>query len=197
MPAEEELRAKRAARMREWRAKNPEKARAIDKTFREKWKSENPDKASSYAVQWKRDNPEKYAISAAPSKARVRAKRAADPEGYNAYMRGQFAKWKGIPEREISMLYQSENPTAISLDFIRPDYYLPGTGFVEIKRALPEHKYLWREPSIHFPGLWFHHTTHEAGTKSLDEQVHYMPRPLTVIVFHALTGQEITRRTFE
>jgi len=103
-------------------------------------------------------------------------------------------QWEGIPEKELQKkaMTELEAVSHFPKDLI-PDLYEPKNHrFIEIKRGLPFKKYLWGHPSKYFPGLFFR----ASGRHFLDEQIELYPRPLLVIIYNALTGQEIIRREF-
>ena len=193
----EEKKAKRAEYMRKWRAANPERAAENARRSMAKWRAEHPDESRNYFQKWKDDHPESIRATQQRQAERQRRLRVTDEDwrlSQNAKARGRFAAWKGVPEIELQARFQNEHPEAISMDRIRPDFYLPGDGFVEIKRALPYLAYYWRITSEHFPGLYFLHGGSRRFVANVDAQLAAQPRPLLVIIFHALTGEEITRK---
>lgn len=108
-------------------------------------------------------------------------------------------KWKGIPEKDMYQKLQGEFPNALSLDDNTPDFYDgDAQAFIEIKRALPYHRCIWTYQSKHFPGLYFTKSTDYtvSRTRTIDEQINRYPRPLIVVVYHALDGTELTRKMF-
>lgn len=84
---EEEIRARKAARKREWRKKNPEKWRAANK----KWDTANKEKMTAYhreyTRQWLRENPDK----AREYKQRTKVK---NPEGHAKSQKKQSERRK-------------------------------------------------------------------------------------------------------
>ena len=193
----EERKAKRAEYMRKWRAANPERTREIARESMARWRAEHPEESRDYFQKWRDEHPESVEATYQRSLERRRHLRATDETWRleeNARMRKLFGKWKGIPESALQAQFQAENPAAISMDRIRPDFYIPGDGFIEIKRALPHRAYNWRETSEHFPGLYFQYGGAAKVRARIDAQFAAEPRPLTVIIFHALTGEEITRK---
>lgn len=193
----EEKKARRAEYMRRWRAANPEKAAENARRSMAKWRAEHPDESRDYFQKWKDEHRESIRATQVRQLARVKRLRASDPQWrdeQNAAARGRFENWKGVPEVELQARFQAENPTAISMDRVRPDFYMPGDGFVEIKRALPYLAYYWRITSEHFPGLYFLHGGSHRFLANVDAQLAAQPRPLLVVIFHALTGEEIVRK---
>lgn len=123
--------------------------------------------------------------------------RAENPEEKNKRMREWRAKWAGVPEVGLQKKVQDEFQ-AYSLDKIHPDLYDTKTGiFIEVKRALPFRRCSWTAESTHFPGLYFFRVREFRHTASLDEQIERYPKPLIVVIFNGLTGEEITRKKFE
>jgi hypothetical protein len=123
--------------------------------------------------------------------------RATDPEwrdDQNARSRARYEGLKGIPETELQARFQEANPTAVSMDRVRPDFYIPGDGFIEIKRALPYLSYMWRTTSVHFPGLYFMYGGTAKALNNVDAQFAMQPRPLLIVVYHGLTGEELARK---
>lgn len=197
----EEQRAKRAANMRKWRAANPERNREIGRLHKERWRAEHPEESRDYWNWWRKQNPDKVKATKRRSQVKKTAKRTADPEPFRTQDKRYRSQYDGLPETTLHERFQAEHANAVSLDRIRPDFYVPGEGFVEIKMALPFQAYNWRQQSEHFPGLFFRYVS--AGNKrsngdrrSVDAQFALEPRPLLVLVFHPLTGEEIARRYF-
>jgi hypothetical protein len=73
-------------------------------------------------------------------------------------------------------------------------FYIPGDGFVEIKRAIPHLSRQWRINSTHFPGLYFPYGGTTKAANNVDAQFSMQPRPLLIVVFHAFTGEELARK---
>lgn len=125
------------------------------------------------------------------------------PEEAKAAYKEWRDRWKGILEVELHGKVYGEFVKAVSLDMYRPDFFDPVTRcFVEIKRALPLKKSNWMYESGHFPGLFFMRTRPvgkdgRLHASTIDEQIAKYPKPLLVIVFHALTGEEIIRKLFD
>lgn len=198
-----ERKRQRAEYMQEWRAKNPGRQPEIDRAFLERWKQEHPEVKVGYHAWWRKvKNPESVKRSQLKRIEQLKEARAADPEPFRARDNARVRKVAGIPERTLHETFATTHHTAVSMDRIRPDFYVPGDGFVEIKRALPYQAYIWRQQSPHFPGCYF---MQDSGKqlrangqlrRDLETQIALCPRPLTVIVFHALTGEELARRIF-
>lgn len=196
-----EQRAKAAENMRNWRAANPERNREIGRLFKAKWRAEHPGEARAYQSWWREQNPKAAEAIRLRSQAKKTAKRTANPEPFRRRDKEYRSPYDGLPETTLHERFQAEHTNAVSMDRIRPDFYVPGEGFVEIKMALPFQAYNWRQQSVHFPGLYFRHvsTTHKRASgaiRTVDAQLALEPRPLLVIVYHALTGDEIIRRPF-
>jgi hypothetical protein len=193
----EEKKAKRAEYMRRWRAANPERTLEIARETMARWRERNPEESRSYTQKWRDEHPESLRQTQIRQNQRQKRLRATDAEWREAandrakVLRDRF---KGIPETELQARFQTANPHAISMDRVRPDFYVPGDGFVEIKRALPYLSYGWRITSVHFPGLFFFHGGWKRFKNNIDNQLAAQPRPLLVIIYHALTGEEITRK---
>lgn len=198
-----EERAQRTEYMRKWRAANPGRQGNIDKAFLERWRSEHPDVKGGYHNWWRnQSNPESVKRSRKKQIQKRKEARAVNPEPFRERDRARIRTVAGIPERTLQTKFAVEHPAAVSMDRIRPDFYVPGDGFVEIKRALPYQAYIWRQQSPHFPGLFFMNDSgHELRAngqlrRNLETQIALCPRPLTVIVYHALTGEELARQVF-
>ena len=198
-----EERAKKTEYMRKWRAANPERNRESGRLFKEKWRAEHPGEARVYQSWWREQNPEAAEAIRLRSQAKKTAKRAANPEPFRRVDKEYRSKYTGLPETMLHDRFQAEHATAVSMDRIRPDFFVPGEGFVEIKMALPFQAYNWRQQSIHFPGLYFrydsksHNLKRDGSQRTVDNQIAWEPRPLLVIVYHALTGAELRRLTFQ
>ena len=193
----EEKRAKQAEYMRRWRAANPERNRAINRRHAEKWQAAHPEESRDYFRKWKDEHRESVRATTTRSAQRAKIRRATEPDwrdAQNLRAKANYARFSGIPEVELQARFQAENANAVSMDHVRPDFYMPGDGFVEIKRALPFLKYGWRVPSQHFPGLYFQYSGMLRHGKDVDAQLAMQPRPLLVVIYHALTGVEITRK---
>ncbi|HYW89569.1 MAG TPA: hypothetical protein VFB50_17485 [Chloroflexota bacterium] len=211
----EERRAKKAEYMRRWRAANPERAKdnewrwragnreQLNETARRqmaRWRAEHPEESRTYLEKWRAEHPESVRATSKRQNERQKRLRATDPEWraeQNDRANARYADLKGVPERELHEHFQSENPNALSMDRVRPDFYIPGDGFVEIKRALPYMRYQWRITSVHFPGLYFPYGGTAKAANNVDAQFAMQPRPLLIIVFHGLTGEELARRLLE
>jgi len=193
----EEKRAKKAEYMQRWRAANPERTREIARETMARWRERNPEESRTYRQKWLAEHPESQRATSKRQNERQKRLRATDPEWrdqQNARVKAQYFRLKGIPETELQTRFQMENPTAVSMDRVRPDFYIPGDGFVEIKRALPYLKYQWRIPSMHFPGLYFPYGGTMKAANNVDAQFSMQPKPLLVVIFHALSGQELCRK---
>jgi hypothetical protein len=193
----EEEKAKRAEYMRKWRAANPERTREIARETMARWRAQNPDESREYSKKWRDEHPELRRATSKRQLERVNRLRATNPEwrdNQNTRARAQYDRLKGIPEIELQARFQSENPLAISMDRVRPDFYVPSDGFVEIKRALPYMSYSWRVTSVHFPGLYFPYGGTAKARNNVDAQFAMQPRPLLIVVYHGLTGEELARR---
>jgi hypothetical protein len=193
----EEQKAKRAEYMRRWRAANPERAKETARQSMARWREEHPEESRDYFQKWKDDHPESVRATMKRSGERQKRLRATDPEWraeQNGRANARYARLKGIPETEFQARFQVENPSAVSMDRVRPDFYIPGDGFVEIKRALPYLSHQWRVQSAHFPGLYFQYGGTAKAVNSVDAQFAIQPRPLLIVIFHALTGQELCRK---
>ena len=59
----------------------------------------------------------------------------------------------------------------------------------EARRSYFSHLY-------HFKGKWSSEGKSTQTRRSLDEQIAIFPRPLTVIVYHAITAEELARIYF-
>lgn len=106
-------------------------------------------------------------------------------------------KWSGVSESAFREKLSLEFPAAVSMDDNRPDFYDPTNKyFIEIKRALPFRKCMWIHESPEFPGLFFAKRAKGVHTPTIDEQIVRYPKPLLVIVVHALTGNEIIRKIY-
>lgn len=173
-----------------WRAANRERARELVRETAARWNALHPGE-NYFAVHRDQAQAERYKRQYSLNK---RQKRLNDPLPSRAYDRDIRAPWNGIPERAIHATFAAEHPGSVCFDEARPDFYDPKLGFVEIKRALPVKIYSWRAESEFFPGLFFLYTSKQ--TRSVDEQIGRMPRPLTVIVYDGLTGDELQRRLF-
>lgn len=116
-----------AANAREWRAANPEKARAAWKASRErnhekalastrKWRSENKEYVSEYGARWRAENPEK-------AKAATRSWRERNP-----------GRWLELKKR-----YRERNPESVAASIRnsrakKPDQYRENDKVHEQKR---------------------------------------------------------------
>lgn len=108
------------------------------------------------------------------------------------------AKWSGIPESSFKENLLLEFPKVVSLDEDRPDFYDPKNKyFIEIKRALPFRRCLWTYESPEFPGIFFAKRVKDVRTPVIDEQIARYPKPLLVIIVHALTGEELVRKIYK
>lgn len=198
---DEERRRDKAEYMRRWRAENPARSREIQREFFDRWRAEHPDEPRTYWKQWRDEHPEEMEAARQKGREYNSTVRRRDPKKLAIQRRAMWEKWQGIREAEFHTLFGEAHPNAIWMDRIRPDFYVPGEGFVEIKRALPQKIYGWRLTSIHFPGLYFqyHGSYGKPGSsteRSIDDQFALMPRPLVVIVYNAMTGDEIARKSF-
>lgn len=201
--APEELRRRRAEYMRIWREKNPGRQEIIDKAFAERWRKEHPEIKVGYHTWWRKQmNPESRQRSMKKQVEKRKEARAADPETFRARDRAMRHKFRGLPEAYFHDVFATSQPSAFRMDRIRPDFYVPGEGFVEIKLALPKQAYNWRQRSQHFPNLFFLYTSDgnkrwDGDQRTVDTQIALSPRPLLVLVFNPLTGEEIARQAFE
>lgn len=199
----EERKRQRTEYMRKWRAEHPGRQPEIDRAFLERWREEHPEVKVGYHAWWRKaKNPESVKRSQRKRVEHLKEARAADPEPFRARDNARIRAVSGIPERTMQEAFAADHPTAVSMDRIRPDFYIPGDGFVEIKRALPYQAYIWRQQSPNFPGLFFMNYSGKVLRangqlrRDLETQIALCPRPLTVIVYHALTGEELARQTF-
>lgn len=187
----EEQRRKHTEYMRQWRAAHPERAKAIEQAFKER----NPGYWRDWEKAKRASNPEK---ARAEEAAYRDANRPLVRRTNNAWRQ----KWAGVAETVIHQQFAIDHPEAFSIDRARPDFYIKGEGFFEIKRALPFKRSWFRDVSVHFPdlfffkGKWSSEGKETQTRRSLDEQIAVFPRPLTVIVYHAITAEEITRLYF-
>lgn len=194
---------RRAEYMRKWRESNPGRQPDIDKAFLQRWKEEHPEIKVAYHAWWRKQmNPESVKQSQKKRIEQLKEARAADPEPFRAKDRAMRQKFKGLPETHFHDLFAATMPMAFRLDRIRPDFYVPGEGFVEIKLALPMQAYNWRQRSEHFPELFFLYQGSgnkrwDGDRRTVDGQIALSPRPLLVIVFNPLTEEEIARKAFE
>jgi hypothetical protein len=196
----EEKRAKQAEYMRRWRAANPERANENARRSMAKWRAEHPEETRNYWKKWRDEHPESRAATSKRASEKATLRRATDPEwrdAANARANARYASLKGIPEIEFQRRFQVNNPTAVSMDRVRPDFYIPGDGFVEIKRALPYLTHQWRIASVHFPGLYFPYGGTAKVANNVDGQFAMQPHPLLIIVYHGLTGEELARKVLE
>lgn len=198
-----EQKAKAAKNMRLWRAKNLDRNHEIAREFEERWHKEHPEITTSYHNWWrKQSNPESVKRSQKQQIQKRKEARAANPEPFRVAERARIHKVAGIPEKTLHETFAAQHEGAVWMDHIRPDFYIPGEGFYEVKRALPHQLYIWRQQSEYFPGLYFMQdsgkTLRANGQlrRDLKTQIALSPRPLTVVVYHALTGEELTRQTF-
>jgi len=192
---------KKTEYMRRWRAAHPERARELARQSMQRQRKGHPEEARAYAKKWRSEHPESVKATQAKQIQRRKQARAANPEKARAYDRAMREKWNGIPETELHERFLIDHSQAVSLDRTRPDFYIRGDGFFEIKRALPFQAYNWRLTSQYFPGLHFLYLGSkgqrgDGERRHIDKQIALMPRPLIVIVYHALTGKEIIRKTF-
>lgn len=197
-----EQRAHRAELMRKWRAANPERNRENGRRHKEKFYAEHPGEVRAYQSWWREQNPEAAEAIRLRSQAKKTARRAANPEPFRRQDREYRSQYDGLPETTLQERFQAEHANAISMDRVRPDFFVPNEGFVEIKLALPFQAYNWRQQSVHFPGLYFryasksHNLKRDGSQRTVDNQIAWEPRPLLVIVYHALDGYEIARHIF-
>jgi len=184
--------------MRRWRAANPERTKEIARETMARWRENHPDEARTYTQKWRDEHPESIRETQIRQAARQKRLYATDAEYRAKITATNKANWnanRGIPERALQDRFATAHPTAVSMDRIRPDFYVPGEGFVEIKRAYTEPRTGWYQTSELFPGLFFPYVG-RGSTRLVDAQIALQPRPLTVIVYHAATGVELCRRAF-
>lgn len=198
-----ERQRQRAEYMQEWRHLNPGRQSKIDKAWLQRWKEEHPEAKVGYHTWWRKHmNPESVKRSQLKRIEQLKEARAADPEPFRAKDRAARRKFDGLPETHFHGLFAAATPAAFSLDRIRPDFYVPGDGFIEIKVALPMQAYNWRHKSEHFPELFFRFISNgnkrrDGDRRTVDGQIALSPRPLLVIVYNPLTGEELARKAFE
>lgn len=188
----DEQRTKKTEYMRKWRAAHPEKSKAIQEAFKE---SHGPQYWRDWQNAKRRSDPD---AARAEEAAYRDANRPLVQRTNNEWRR----KWAGVPETDIHKQFSLDHPNAFSIDRVRPDFYIQGEGFFEIKRALPFRRSWFQDTSAHFPGLFFFKGKWSSEGKSLqtrrslDEQIAAFPRPLTVLIYHAITAEEISRLYF-
>jgi len=158
-----------------------------------KYKDNEKEYQRIWQQNWRKEHSEKALIQRRISMKKWRKKH---PEEHNDRNKKFRDKWKGIPESKLQEKIKKEM-NLYSLDENHPDFYDTKLGcFIEIKRALPFKKCSWAATSKYFPNLYFFRVRKCVHTASIDEQIEKYPKPLLVIIFNALTGEELIRKNF-
>lgn len=97
-----------AERARAWRARNPEKARAVQRAYHER----NRELCLARSRQWKLDNPDATARATEKRRGDKPARRAMTPDEMRDYKRRYAAEWRRKnPERNAESIarYRAQN----------------------------------------------------------------------------------------